>query len=102
MDEYLRPEFDFSLLNPVEMKRSGNVTHDELTHFFLNPRSRVYDAPYALPQDYTWTCVGFSDRSRCFFAELFFDNYKYYFLNIKLANEYEIQRFWCEKSRNPS
>lgn len=102
MDEYLRPEFDFSLLTPLELSSSGNVTHEELAFVFLNPRSRAYDAFYALPEDCTWTCIGFSNRARCISADIFFDNGKHYFLDIKLANEYEIQRLWCDKSRNPS
>lgn len=96
MEHLFEPQYDFSRLNRLELKRMGDVTIEEITYAFENWRSPTYNVP-RMPLKYAYAyCIGFSQRSRCFSMFLFIDdNGKYCFTGVKLSNEYEIGLLWC-------
>lgn len=98
IDKYLRPEFDFSRLGPMELELMGDITANEIVIAFKSRGARTYPC-YPLEYD-RWFCLGFGDRMRC--LEIYFefdDNHKISFIDINLANEYGIERYWCRQGR---
>jgi hypothetical protein len=95
MNEFIEPEFDFSQLSAVSLQQLGNVTFNELIFVYKNRRSRIYDMP-ELPKSLAYHfCIGLSSKSRFLFIALNYKNGKFCFLDVKLANENEIEEFWC-------
>ena len=95
MDQFPEPEFDASLLSAIRLQQLGNVTLEEITYAYKSTRSKVYDIP-EMPKAFGYHfCIGFSFKSRCFLIALDYKNGKYRFLDVKLANENEIEEFWC-------
>lgn len=96
MEEFFEPEFDFSQLNASELQEAGHVTYAEILQVYKSGRSRVYDvSDYRKSETYHY-CVGCSFKSRFLFLALDIRAEKYRFLDVKLANEYEIEKFWCK------
>ena len=99
MEEFSEPDFDTSRLSAVSLQQMGNVTLDEIIHIYKNKRSRTFDLPGYPRENAYHFCVGCSSRSRFLLIALDFKNGRYRFLDVKIATENEIQKFWCGEKK---
>ena len=99
MDHYFEPEFDFSQLDPHQLRDLGVITISELESVMRNWRTRAYNLPGSPLNEYKYYAVGISPRARCLVMLLNFENDRYYINGINWAHEEDIETLWCERRR---
>jgi hypothetical protein len=100
IDKYLKPEFDFSRLDQIELKSLRDVTIEDILYAFKNPRTETYPQPDFPIEENRWFAIGFDSQSRCFEMLVHLnDDIKYSFLTINPANEHGIRLLWCRRPK---
>jgi hypothetical protein len=98
MEWDFEPQYDFSYLNLSELESSCGITSDEISSVYMNGRTTAY-APDDLPVwERAYTCVGFSYRMRPLRMLLKHDGDICIVINVRLANENDIEIFWCRQT----
>jgi hypothetical protein len=97
MDLNLEPEFDFSDLDLSELELTLGITVDEIISVYKNWRTGATGLKLETPNP-QYLCVGSSFRMRPLKILLEHNGVTCYFINVKLANEYEVESFWCKEN----
>lgn len=93
----VEPEFDFGLLNLDELEHKLNITVEEIISVYMNVRTTAFRVKDVCIQERPYHCVGFGFRGRPLSILLEHYGDRCLIINVKIANENEIEFFWCRK-----
>lgn len=95
LDQYLEPEFDFSLLDMEELRSMGDLALSELISVFRSNGTTTVNMPGWPLSEFRYLAVGISHRARCLFILYRYRYDKIYFTDVNYATDEDIKRFWC-------